>query len=353
MSNDSNIDPKAVAIEGDQYGPIALLSCDPPIILSGLAYKNWLGIAPAVGRIFGNRDIGILIYPTWSIEDDCRIAMIRAAYKQHRRQYPQHIITYMCNTEREFEMLSVAGVPAVFLNKNFIVSELIFCPIATEKKFDAIYNARFVPEKRHELCAEVPSVGYVGYIAETEHHRLEQRTILENLKSLAPEHLILNPLSDEMPVHINHRHVNAFLNQASVGLCLSEVEGANYASIEYLLAGLGVVSTPSQGGRDIYFDSEYCIVCAPHPRAVRDAVASLISRNIPQEYIRTKSLQKVVAARGRFKCEINRMCTVLGYPDRNIDVEWRSIGDTGFVKWNHYERHIQLLSELIPPKQDN
>ena len=35
------------------------------------------------------------------------------------------------------------------------------------------------------------------------------------------------------------------------------------ASIEYLLAGLPVVSTPSLGGRDHYFDDEYCLIAPP------------------------------------------------------------------------------------------
>ena len=53
---------------------------------------------------------------------------------------------------------------------------------------------------------------------------------------------------------MNDEEVNNFLNQCKVGIILSEVEGANYASIQYLLAGLPVVSTKSKGGRDVFFD---------------------------------------------------------------------------------------------------
>jgi glycosyltransferase involved in cell wall biosynthesis len=48
--------------------------------------------------------------------------------------------------------------------------------------------------------------------------------------------------------------VNQGLARAVVGLCLSTVEGSNYASMEYMLAGLPIVSTPSIGGREVYFD---------------------------------------------------------------------------------------------------
>ncbi len=70
--------------------------------------------------------------------------------------------------------------------------------------------------------------------------------------------------------------------EAGSASILSAEEGSSYASMEYLLAGLGVVSTHSTGGRDVYFDPDYCITCDPTPEAVRDAVAELRARNIPR-----------------------------------------------------------------------
>ena len=72
------------------------------------------------------------------------------------------------------------------------------------------------------------------------------------------------------------------------------------ASIEYLFAGLSVVSTPSLGGRDYYFDDEYCIIAAPNPRSIRGAVEALITRAVPREYVRAKTLARVEVDRARY-----------------------------------------------------
>ena len=80
--------------------------------------------------------------------------------------------------------------------------------------------------------------------------------------------------------------MNRVYNQAAVGLCLSAVEGAMYSSMEYLMAGLPIVSTPSLGGRDVYFDPDYCLIVEPEPAAIRRAVERLRDRAIPREEIR-------------------------------------------------------------------
>ena len=116
--------------------------------------------------------------------------------------------------------------------------------------------------------------------------RKEQRELFLRLMAEHPNHVLLNPTDEALPVRLPAKEVNAALNRAAVGLCLSRMEGANYASLEYMLAGLPVVSTPSIGGREMYFDPEFCIVCDPDPVAVREAVESLRSRHIPREYVR-------------------------------------------------------------------
>ena len=73
------------------------------------------------------------------------------------------------------------------------------------------------------------------------------------------------------------------------------------ASIEYLFAGLPVVSTPSLGGRDHYFDNEYCIIAQPDPHAIRGAVeAADRPCECNAKYIRAKTLARVEADRARY-----------------------------------------------------
>ena len=65
------------------------------------------------------------------------------------------------------------------------------------------------------------------------------------------------------------------------------------ASMEYLMAGLPIVSTPSLGGRDVYFEAEYCIIAEPDPRQIRDAVIALKQRAVPRDVIARRTREKV------------------------------------------------------------
>ena len=52
----------------DDSGPAAVLSRHPPILISGIAHDQFLGIAPAFGERYGDVAAGFIIFPTWSIE---------------------------------------------------------------------------------------------------------------------------------------------------------------------------------------------------------------------------------------------------------------------------------------------
>ena len=94
--------------------------------------------------------------------------------------------------------------------------------------------------------------------------------------------------------------VNLALNRSSVGLCLSAVEGQMRASMEYMMAGLPIVSAVSAGGRDYFFDDEFCAIARADPRSIREAVAAMAARRIPRGYIRARTLARVERERSRF-----------------------------------------------------
>jgi hypothetical protein len=73
-----------------------------------------------------------------------------------------------------------------------------------------------------------------------------------------------------------------------------------YASAEYLLCGLPVVSTRSFGGRDVLYDDEYVRIVDDNPKSVANAVAELIQLNIPPDYIYRKTLEKMAPHRDKF-----------------------------------------------------
>lgn len=326
-------------------GPVRILSVDPPVFLSGIAYIEYLGLAGAFSRHYGNMPAGFIIFPTWSIEYPGCPEAIRQRLDEHRARYPNHKFRFICNARAEEELLRGVGIPAMFLNKNFTVSDQIFHPLANASpEFDAVYVARLVAEKRHELAAQIPRVGHVAYVQGEADRKEEFRELHSAMLARNPAHELINEISDGLPVAMSHQQVNAALSRAAVGLILSEVEGSSYASMEYLLAGLPVVSTPSKGGRDVFFDSEFCVVCDPDPASVRDAVAALRARNIPREVIRAKTLAKIQPERDRFLSLVDDLIEELEGERRYAGRDW-PFGDVSGVTWRYFSLHLEDFAQ--------
>jgi len=324
--------------------PLWTLSSDPPVFLAGIPNEDYLGFARPFADHFGNTDAGFIIFPTWSIEREGFPEAIRAAHDGHLQQYPRHRLRFICNTQRETDLLQAQGLPAEFLNKNFTVSDTVFHPVADAAiEFDAIYNARFVADKRHDLAALVPRVAYVTYV-ENENRLPDFISIRAAIMQRSPNHVLLNEVVNGRPVWMAKPELNAASARAAVGLVLSPVEGSSYASMEYLLSGLPVVSTPSSGGRDVYFDPDFCIVCEPNAEAVRDAVAELKGRNLSREEVRARTIEKIAPPRRRFLSLIDEVLAEFGVPPRFAGRDWPFEARSG-VAWAPYTDHIRRAAE--------
>ena len=315
-----------------------MMSVSPPLFLTGMA-DDYLGFAPAFGRRFGNIDAGFIVFPTWSIEKPGIPEGIRRAYLEHAAEYPRHVIRFICNSKRETGLLLAQGLPAELLNKNFTVSDSTFCPVDdVPVEFDALYNAQFSRTKRHELAGLVPRVAYVTYVRDSsfipEFSQLYHAAIVRN-----PEHRLINELLDGAPLTMSREEISKASARAAVGLLLSAVEGSSYASMEYMLAGLPIVSTPSLGGRDVYFDPDYCIVCDPNSAAVRDAVAELRSRNLSRNDVRTRTLAKIGPARQRFLSLADEVLADLDASPKFAGLDWPYRHWSG-VPWRRYDAHF-------------
>jgi glycosyltransferase involved in cell wall biosynthesis len=222
-----------------------------------------------------------------------------AFLRHYRRTHPQHEVHVLCNAPDEVETFSRFQEPALLLNQNLGVSETTFRPLPDrEVRFDAIYTARLSAGKRIDLAAAIDRVAYITYLPVGPPDKARQ--LLAHLGGLAPAHLVLNPLPDGVPRTLKAAQVNEACNEAAVGLCLSASEGAMLASMEYLLAGLPIVTTPSRGGRDFFFDPEYCLTVRPDPRSVREGVEALRRLRIPRDYIRQRTLAKMEPQRKAF-----------------------------------------------------
>jgi hypothetical protein len=77
-----------------------------------------------------------------------------------------------------------------------------------------------------------------------------------------------------------------------------------YASIQYLLAGLPVVTTASIGGRDEFFDPAYVRWVPDDQEAVAHAVDELVELELDPQMIREATLAKVGKHRARLQAWI-------------------------------------------------
>ena len=301
----------------------SLISTDPFISYSGIGQAP-LGLASELPFHRRPRRAWFLLSPTWSIEGDIFALSLHGHAVLHRLLNPGHSLIFLCNSEREVEVMQSLGEAALFHNKTSSVSEFVFRPLeGVPEEFDAIYNAQLRTWKRHELSLGIERCAFVYYRDDAGPVTgKNENELISRHAELAPGHVFLNQRNqDDFPVRMEPEEVNVQLNRAAVGLCLSELEGAMFASTEYLLAGLPVVTTPSRGGRQRYLDNDYCLTVPPDPRSVAEAVAALKARRIPRSYIRQKTLEKLQSDRERFIDLINRIFAASG-SDQRIEMPW-------------------------------
>lgn len=323
----------------------AFLSRSPLIVYAfderPLRVALWFGL-----RHPGERAT-FLMQVSWTMELASAAGKLARHFARHRARFPGHELIALANTAREQTILAAAGARSIFLNQNIMLSEATYRPLpGAAVEFDAIYNARLEPFKRHELAREIPSVGYLGYwFGGSAEHRRSTLARADLIRSFGPRHRILNPLVGGLPRALPDRAVNAAYARAAVGLCLSASEGAMYAAVEYLLAGLPVVSTPSLGGRDAFFDPEFCRIVPADPRAVRDGVEALRAQNIPREHIRQRTLERMAEQRAAFLDLLN---AVLESHERKprFGPEWPYLGQSKLLRWRRLERHFRGFEAL-------
>ena len=184
----------------------------------------------------------------------------------------------LCNSRVETDRALQEGfVNARWVHQNcFLDPHIFFNRPDLAKTYDAVYIGRVSAAKRHHLASQVRNAYLIRYATDPE--RPPPFYVGYNQAWLSPH------------------GVSEVLNRARVGLILSEMEGGNYGTTEYLLCGLPVVSTkiPSAGtlgGREAYLDLENSIYCEPVAEAVSAAVDDL-SRRAPDPYrIRRRALE--------------------------------------------------------------
>lgn len=331
-------------------GAAKILSFDPLIINTAITGAN-LGAASEMAAALEGQVVTFLLTPWWTLESVERTQKLADQIKIAKARNPEHDHIVLCNTHKECCYLDSVGVRAHFINQNITVSENVFRPLTAPlgRLHKAVHNARFHPVKRHWLTFETPDVLHLGRWPASGYTATEAGALIDDLLK-SRGHSLWNPrysLVDQendvtcpegFPKLVNATSVNEACNCASVGLILSAIEGANYASMEYLLSGLPVVSTKSIGGREVFFDEEFCRVVPDDPLAVRDAVEELSGMRIPRAHIRARTIEKVEPQRRSFLALPDNILAERA-ADKRFGCVW-PFAQERFLTWKSWERHL-------------
>ncbi len=261
------------------------LSKNPPII------RHVLQLDQDIGELMPNKRIYRLINYHWYFKAD----EIEQYHFQAKKNRTEHILHHLVNDQDLYLELIARGIPATFCNNNAFLDERIFTVQEDlEKKYDAVYNARMNPCKRHILAKEIEKLLIIGGVTSYD----DSKEYFEQVKNKMPHAHYTCDIEDRQWIKLER--IPYLLNSASVGLCLSALEGAMFAATEYLLCGLPVVSTISLGGRDVWFNNKYVRIVPDDPLAISNAVQELIELKLSPVWIRQQTLRKVWEHRQRF-----------------------------------------------------
>ena len=301
-----------------------LLSENPPIIHTAMTgcseedYKNFHNKWEHVFHCLGNRSTYFLFTWWWYMEYDHQTTLIKKFENHHAIQYPRHKFFHLCNTLGQERAFQKKGLQAIFINQNCLVDEKLFRPILSVKKqFDAIYDARLQKFKRHNLAQHLSSLALLYYSVPG----VDNKEEIDQVKRTFPSAHYFNHQPDGSYKYLTSEEIVLAINSSHVGLCLSQMEGAMYASIQYLLCGLPIVSTQSQGGRDVFFDSACVEIVDDDPLSVRQGVLKQLNNPLSPLEIRERTLRKVYQHRKRLQ-ELIQHIYQIEDSQKNIAEDW-------------------------------
>jgi glycosyltransferase involved in cell wall biosynthesis len=276
----------------------------PVIYTTSTAFAP-IGIANHIGRAMRKRQALFLLMFSWTHENKNTAHRLATAVLVYLKRRPNHQIIVLCNTIAELELFASEGIETIFCNQNALcVDEDVFYPLQTERRiYDAVYNGAMVHWKRHDLASLIDHCAHIFY-QRSDFDRSQTLALLDEMRKLMPKHDFINPVSDNIIQEICAAEVNEILNKSCVGLCLSASEGAMLASMEYLLAGLPVVSTHSKGGRDVFADPRYWLTVGDNAEDVRNGVIEMCGRDLDRSFIRAKTIEKIHEHRERLRVTV-------------------------------------------------
>jgi hypothetical protein len=262
-------------------------------------------------------DMHVVCSIGWSMETPKQLLKMLWIVIRTKLFYPKISCSILANTRKEYRLLRLLGIRAALCHQNcFIDERIINIKPTVEKRYDAVYNAVLSGFKRHLLAKDVPRLALITY-------RFENTDYKNYLDTQLNHPVWVNYQFGEHPVFLDNQELVETYNAACVGLALSAVEGAMYASAEYLLCGIPVVTTASRGGRDVYFSKDNSLVVEDTPQAVAAAVEELKASRKDPYTIREKIIELMQRDRAAFIDHVNSVIRTKGM-DYDISETWNN-----------------------------
>ena len=284
--------------------PVRVVKSYPLITFSKTYSMRPFGVAPLLAaHVPGRKSLNLVIL-CWSYETAEKVAELAAELEHAKSIAPGSEFVILANTEFESYLLSDLGVPNTVASETMFMDEQVFRPHPQiETTFDAVYNGRIAPMKRHEL-AEGIDRRLLIYCPDWD----ADRQYAQSYRGKPSPAVFLNhQLGGGKFRFLTPDEVARQVNRARVGLCLSATEGVMRASIEYLFCGLPVVSTPCYGGRERYYHPDYCRIAEPDRNAVTKAVRDLVRADIDPFFVRRRTLSIINRERTNFVRFVNSL----------------------------------------------
>lgn len=221
--------------------------------------RIWLMVhsqLPDFGRCFPKeRNLAVFLqwHASWKI-------CLRVAWENLVSTLQGKKILWCACDEVSATRLKKIGITAGLHQHNLLCREDLFFPEDQTPIWDAIYTGALEDYKRPWLARKIKS-----------------------LRILARNYQVVSPRKLE-EYGLNHAEINRTwvsrdkvreeILKSHCGLALSPIEGAMNAATEYLLCGVPIVTTPSLGGRDIWYTAQNHRMCQGTPEDVAAKVAS-------------------------------------------------------------------------------
>ena len=173
-------------------------------------------------------------------------------------------IVILANSREEEKLCKQKMIPNVlFCNHNAFLNEYKFDIINknTIRQYDMVIDSAFHEYKNVKMARGIKNILHIGYFKKDEIN-----------EKYVPDFGTLPNFTDKTYKMLNKWEINNYYNQSLVGGIFSECEGACFASSQYLLAGLPVISINSVGGRDIWYNEDNSIICENTEESICEAL---------------------------------------------------------------------------------